>query len=150
MPPFRVPLATYRLQFNPQFGFRDAKELVEYLHQLGISDAYASPLFQARESSSHGYDVVDHARVSPDFGSEEDFRDFALELARREMGLLMDVVPNHMGINDPANRLWGDVLENGEASAYAKFFDIDWDPPKEALKHRVLLPFLVEPYGNVL
>ena len=150
MPPIRVPLATYRLQFNPQFGFRDAKDLVEYLDRLGVSDAYASPLFQARESSAHGYDVVDHARVSPDFGSEEDFRDFALELARREMGLLMDVVPNHMGINDPANRLWADVLENGEASACAKFFDIDWNPPKEELKHRVLLPFLGEQYGKVL
>lgn len=146
----RAPLATYRLQFNPQFGFRDAKELVGYLAQLGISDAYASPLFRARESSAHGYDVVDHTCVSPDFGTEDDFRDFAAELAAHEMGLVMDVVPNHMGINDPANRLWQDVLENGEASPYSKFFDIDWNPPKEELKHRVLLPFLGDQYGKVL
>ena len=150
MPSCRVPLATYRLQFNPQFGFRDAKELVDYLARLGVSDAYASPLFRARESSEHGYDVVDHTCVSPDFGTEDDFRDFAAELAAHEMGLLLDVVPNHMGINDPANRLWQDVLENGEASPYSKFFDIDWNPPKEELKHRVLLPFLGDQYGKVL
>ncbi|HUY87135.1 MAG TPA: malto-oligosyltrehalose synthase [Pirellulales bacterium] len=150
MPSCRVPLATYRLQFNPQFGFRDAKELVDYLARLGISDAYASPLFRAGEFSLHGYDVVDHTCVSPDFGTEDDFRDFAAELAAHEMGLLMDVVPNHMGINDPANRLWQDVLENGESSPYAKFFDVDWNPPKEELKHRVLLPFLGDQYGKVL
>jgi (1->4)-alpha-D-glucan 1-alpha-D-glucosylmutase len=93
---------------------------------------------------------VDHSSVSPDFGSEEDFREFALELTRREMGLLMDVVPNHMGITDPTNRQWQDVLENGRASPYANFFDIDWDPPKEELKHRILLPFLGDQYGKVL
>lgn len=150
MPSCRVPWATYRLQFNPQFGFRDAEAIVPYLARLGISDAYASPLFRARESSSHGYDVVDPTCVSPDFGSEADFRDFAAELAAHDMGLVMDVVPNHMGINDPANRLWQDVLENGEASPFAKFFDVDWNPPKEELKHRVLLPFLGDQYGKVL
>lgn len=150
MPSFLVPSATYRLQFNPQFGFQAARELVKYLRQLGISDAYASPLFRARESSAHGYDIVDHSAVSPDFGSEDDFREFALELTRHEMGLLLDVVPNHMGINDPNNRQWQDVLENGRASQYASFFDIDWEPPKEELKQRVLLPFLGDQYGKVL
>ncbi|HET6879924.1 MAG TPA: malto-oligosyltrehalose synthase [Pirellulales bacterium] len=146
----RVPLSTYRLQFNVNFGFQAARQLVDYLHDLGISDAYASPLFRACHASTHGYDVVDHCMISPDFGSEEDFRAFAGELARHEMGLLMDVVPNHMGINDPHNRLWQDVLENGPSSPYASFFDIDWNPPKEELKNKVLLPFLGDQYGKVL
>ncbi len=150
MPPFRIPSATYRLQFTPQFGFRDAKDLVEYLWRLGVSDAYASPLFRAREASAHGYDVVDHSAVSPDFGSEEDFRDFASELTRHEMGLVIDVVPNHMGIDDPNNRQWQDLLENGRSSPYATFFDIDWNPPKEELKQRILLPFLGDQYGKAL
>ncbi|HVX10526.1 MAG TPA: malto-oligosyltrehalose synthase [Pirellulales bacterium] len=146
----RVPVSTYRLQFNTQFGFQAARQLVGYLDDLGISDAYASPLFRACHASTHGYDVVDHHVISPDFGTEDDFRAFAKELQNRGMGLLMDVVPNHMGINDPNNRLWGDVLENGPASPYASFFDIDWNPPKEELRNKVLLPFLGDQYGKAL
>jgi (1->4)-alpha-D-glucan 1-alpha-D-glucosylmutase len=146
----RVPLSTYRLQFNLNFGFRAAAGLVGYLNDLGVSDAYASPLFRACHASTHGYDVIDHCTISPDFGSENDFRSFAGELDRHGMGLLMDVVPNHMGINDEHNRLWQDVLENGPSSAYASFFDIDWDPPKPELKNKVLLPFLGDQYGKVL
>ena len=146
----RVPLATYRLQFNAQFGFEHARPLVDYLHDLGVSDAYASPLFRACRASTHGYDVVDHSAVSPEFGTEDDFRRFAQDLRNHDMGLLMDVVPNHMGIDDPNNRLWQDVLENGPGSPYAAFFDIDWRPPKEELKNKVLLPFLGDQYGKVL
>ena len=146
----RVPVATYRLQFNRDFGFADARRLVGYLDELGISDAYASPLFRACHASTHGYDVVDHSVISPDFGTENDFCQFAAELRDHHMGLLMDVVPNHMGIDDPNNRLWQDVLENGPASPYASFFDIDWNPPKEELKNKVLLPFLGDQYGRAL
>ncbi|HEX7377888.1 MAG TPA: malto-oligosyltrehalose synthase [Pirellulales bacterium] len=148
--PYRVPVSTYRLQFNHHFGFQAARRLVAYLHELGVSDAYASPLFRACHASTHGYDVVDPSTISPDFGTEDDFQAFASELANHGMGLLMDVVPNHMGINDPNNRLWQDVLENGPSSPYASFFDIDWDPPKAELKNKVLLPFLGDQYGNVL
>ncbi|HJT33185.1 MAG TPA: malto-oligosyltrehalose synthase [Pirellulales bacterium] len=150
MLPHRLPLATYRLQFHAGFGFEQARELVGYLHDLGISDAYASPLFRACKASTHGYDVVDHSVISPEFGTENDFRRFARELVDQEMGLLMDVVPNHMGIDDPNNRLWQDVLENGPGSSYASFFDIDWRPPKEELRNKVLLPFLGDQYGRAL
>ncbi len=146
----RIPLATYRLQFNAHFGFQQARQLIEYLHDLGISDAYASPLFRACKASTHGYDVVDHSAISPEFGTAEDFRRFAQELHAHQMGLLMDVVPNHMGIDDPNNRLWQDVLENGPGSPYASFFDIDWRPPKEELKNKVLLPFLGDQFGKTL
>ncbi|MEX0714677.1 MAG: malto-oligosyltrehalose synthase [Pirellulales bacterium] len=150
MKPFRIPIATYRLQFSTNLRLADARALVGYLHDLGITDAYASPLFRAREESAHGYDVIDHGSIDPESGSEEEFRRFAEELGRKQMGLLMDVVPNHMGIDDANNRLWQDVLENGPSSPYAHFFDIDWDPPKEELKQQVLLPFLGDQYGKVL
>lgn len=148
--PPRVPLATYRLQFAAHLRFSDARELVGYLHELGISDAYPSPLFRARENSSHGYDVIDHAQIDPEFGSEDDFRAFAEELRMRGMGLMMDIVPNHMGIDDAHNQWWQDVLENGLSAAHADFFDVDWYPPKEILRERLLLPFLGEQFGRVL
>jgi (1->4)-alpha-D-glucan 1-alpha-D-glucosylmutase len=146
----RIPVASYRLQFHPAFTFDAARRLVGYLDELGITDAYASPLFRACKASTHGYDVVDHGVISLDFGTEDDFRAFAAELKAHTMGLLMDVVPNHMGIDDPNNRLWQDVLENGPASAHASFFDIDWKPPKEELQNKVLLPFLGDQFGKAL
>src|SRR5690606_16879135 len=127
----RIPIATYRLQLRTGFGLDQVRELIPYLHRLGISDLYLSPLFQSREQSSHGYDVVDHSRIEPDFGDEAAFEAMAEEACAHGMGLLLDVVPNHMGINDPGNRWWLDVLENGETSRYASYFDIDWDPPGE-------------------
>jgi len=148
--PVHLPSATYRLQFNGQFRFADALQMVGYLNDLGIHDAYASPLFRARVGSSHGYDVIDHGTIDPALGSEDDFRSLAEELRGRGLGLVMDVVPNHMGIDDPHNHWWQDVLENGQSSVYAKFFDIDWYPPKQALQEKVLLPFLGDQYGRVL
>lgn len=148
--PIHIPRSTYRLQFGPHLTFAAAKALVPYLAKLGIGDAYASPLFRARENSSHGYDVIDHRQCDPELGSEEDFQAFAEELSQHGMGLMLDVVPNHMGIDDPHNVWWQDVLENGISSVYAKFFDIDWDPPKEELKQKVLLPILGDQYGRVL
>lgn len=148
--PTHIPRATYRVQFSAHLTFDQARQLARYLNDLGIGEMYASPLFKARDQSTHGYDVVDHGSLDPHFGSEADFQAMCDELSRCGLGLMMDVVPNHMGIDDPQNAWWQDVLENGESSIYAKFFDIDWDPPKEALKGKVLLPILGDQYGRVL
>jgi (1->4)-alpha-D-glucan 1-alpha-D-glucosylmutase len=146
----RVPLATYRLQLNSRFNLDDVASLQPYLGQLGITDLYLSPLFRAREESSHGYDVVDHGTIDPAIGDFEKFREVAQAAREAGMGILLDVVPNHMGINDPGNKWWLDVLENGEGSYFAGFFDIDWHPAAVALDEKVLLPFLGEPFGRVL
>jgi (1->4)-alpha-D-glucan 1-alpha-D-glucosylmutase len=148
--PVRVPVATYRLQFNKGFTFRDATALVPYLDALGITDVYASPFLAARPGSIHGYDIIDHTRLNPEVGTDEDFDALAAALRARGMGLLMDVVPNHMCIATSENRLWNDVLENGRSSPYARFFDVDWHPPKPELAEKVLLPVLGQQYGRVL
>src|SRR5574337_1941460 len=146
----RVPVATYRLQFQPTFTFADAKQLVPYLHELGISDCYASPILQAASSNSHGYDISSHYTLNPDIGSEEAFDEVVGELKRHEMGLILDWVPNHMGISGNTNAWWADVLENGPSSPYARFFDIVWTPVRAQLKNKVLLPILGDQYGKVL
>jgi (1->4)-alpha-D-glucan 1-alpha-D-glucosylmutase len=146
----RIPICTYRLQFNKDFNFRDATALVDYLDALGVSDVYASPLLAARPGSTHGYDVIDHGRVNPELGTESDLDALAAALRARGMGLLLDVVPNHMCVASPANHWWSDVLENGRSSPYAPFFDIDWHPPKSELDEKVLLPVLGRQYGRVL
>jgi (1->4)-alpha-D-glucan 1-alpha-D-glucosylmutase len=145
-----VPAATYRLQFSRDFSFARAAELVEYLHELGVSHVYASPVFKARPGSAHGYDVLDHSEVNPELGGEEGLRALAAALSSRGMGLVLDLVPNHMCIATPENRRWLDVLENGPSSASAAFFDIDWSPPKEDLHGKVLLPILGDQYGRIL
>jgi (1->4)-alpha-D-glucan 1-alpha-D-glucosylmutase len=146
----RIPSSTYRLQFNHNFTFRDARDLVPYLHALGISDCYVSPVLQARAGSSHGYDICDHSRLSLDLGGTEGFEDFAAALQEHGIGLILDAVPNHMGIGDSGNDWWMDVLENGPSSRYAPFFDIDWHPVNVALENKVLLPLLEDQYGRVL
>lgn len=146
----RIPTATYRLQFNPAFRLPDAVALTEYLHTLGISEVYASPLLHARAGSSHGYDVVDPTKLNPELGTREDFVALATGLRQRGMGLMMDVVPNHMCIAGTENEWWNDVLENGPSSPFADFFDIDWQPPKQHLQQKVLLPMLGDQYGRVL
>jgi (1->4)-alpha-D-glucan 1-alpha-D-glucosylmutase len=150
MTSFRIPLSTYRLQLNSDLRFADVQALVPYFHRLGITDLYASPFLKARRGSLHGYDVTDHTSINPEIGSDEDLAALAAELARYGMGVIIDVVPNHMAIDDEANRWWWDVLENGPSSPYAKFFDIDWAPPKEDLANKVLLPILGDQYGKVL
>lgn len=144
-----VPSATYRLQFNRDFTFRDARELTEYLEALGITHLYASPILQSRRGSMHGYDVTDPARLNSELGSGEDFEALSNELRERGMGLLLDIVPNHMAA-DIENPWWADVLENGPGSGYASHFDINWHPPSRSLENKVLLPILGEPYGRVL
>ncbi|HZN11012.1 MAG TPA: alpha-amylase family glycosyl hydrolase, partial [Blastocatellia bacterium] len=146
----RIPVATYRMQFNRQFTFAQAGALVGYLADLGVSDCYASPLLAARPGSTHGYDVTDHGKLNPELGGGAEFFDFARSLRERGMGLIMDVVPNHMCIAGSANRWWEDVLENGPGSPFAKYFDIDWQPPKADLADKVLLPVLGDQYGRVL
>ncbi len=146
----RIPSATYRLQFHSGFTFRDAVAILDYLNDLGITDVYASPYFQAGLESTHGYDVADHNALNPAVGNKLEYQQFVTELHRYQMGQLLDFVPNHMGISESLNQWWMDVLENGPASAYADYFDIDWHPRKEALAEKVLLPILRERYGKVL
>ncbi len=146
----RIPSATYRLQFHGEFTFRDATALLGYLDELGISDVYASPFFQAGSDSKHGYDVANHNTFNSAVGDESDFRTYVTELRRRGMGQILDFVPNHMGISESLNVWWMDVLENGQASAYAHYFDIDWYPGKKALEEKIVLPVLGERYGDVL
>ncbi|MHB8647176.1 MAG: malto-oligosyltrehalose synthase [Thermomicrobiales bacterium] len=146
----RIPRATYRLQFNRTFTFADAEALVAYLADLGISDVYASPLLKACAGSDHGYDICDHSQLNPEVGTGEEFDALAAALRARGLGLVFDMVPNHMGIADPSNVWWMDVLENGPSSLYAKTFDIDWHPVKRELANKVLLPILGDQYGGVL
>ena len=145
-----LPLATYRLQFNADFRFKDAQRLVSYFHRLGISHCYASPILKARAGSAHGYDLIDHNQINPEIGTEEEFRGFVQELHAQGMGLILDMVPNHMGIGPGTNPWWQDVLQNGRASTHADFFDIDWEPLKEELRDKVLIPILRNTYGDEL
>ncbi len=145
-----TPRATYRLQFNADFTFADAQAIVPYLARLGVSHVYASPILSSRSGSSHGYDGVDPTRVDEELGGEPGLRALVAELRAHDMGLIADIVPNHMAVGGAENAWWLDVLENGALSPYADFFDIDWNPPDPALKGRVLAPFLGEPYGVVL
>ena len=146
----RIPTATYRLQFNRLFSFNDATAIIPYLHKLGISDIYSSPFFQSRPESDHGYDVSNHNELNAAIGSRNDFDTMVEALKERSMGQLADFVPNHMGITDPRNHWWMDVLENGPSSIFAPFFDIDWRPVNPDLENKVLLPLLEDQYGRVL
>jgi (1->4)-alpha-D-glucan 1-alpha-D-glucosylmutase len=146
----RVPRATYRVQMNREFTFEDARAIVPYLDALGVSDLYASPFFKARPGSMHGYDLTDHNALNPEIGTRDAFDALSRSLAGRGMGLLLDFVPNHMGVGTSDNAWWMDVLENGPSSLYAPFFDVDWAPLKAELARKVLLPILGDHYGRVL
>jgi (1->4)-alpha-D-glucan 1-alpha-D-glucosylmutase len=149
----RIPSATYRIQFHLGFRFVDARELIPYLHDLGVTELYASPRFKARRGSSHGYDVADPMRVNSELGTEKEFEELVERLGHYGMGLLLDIVPNHMSASSD-NPWWLDVLENGASSPYARYFDIRWGPaavqPAAPRKGRVLLPMLGDLYGAVL
>ncbi len=145
------PRATYRLQLRPGFDFDAAAEIVPYLAELGVSHAYCSPYLQAAPGSEHGYDVVDHSRISADLGGAAAHERFVDRAVRsREMSHVLDIVPNHMARVSPDNAWWWDVLENGPASRYAGHFDIDWDGELEKSRHTVLVPILPDYYGRVL
>jgi len=146
----RIPTCTYRLQFNRWFTFAQAREIVPYLHALGVSDAYASPYFQAGAESLHGYDITDHNKLNAAVGSREEYDSWIAELRAHSMGQVLDFVPNHVGIAEPRNQWWMDVLENGPSSRFAPYFDIDWRPLKPDLRGKILLPILSDQYGRVL
>ncbi len=146
----RIPTCTYRLQFNRWFTFSHAREIVPYLHALGVGDAYASPYFQASAHSLHGYDISDHNKLNTAIGSRADYDAWIAQLHAHAMGQVLDFVPNHVGIGDSRNQWWMDVLENGPSSRYAPYFDIDWQPRKFDLHKKVLLPILSDQYGRVL
>lgn len=145
-----IPQSVYRLQFNRAFTFADAIQIIPYLAELGISHCYASPYLRARPGSMHGYDIVDHSQINPEIGTAEEYECFVAVLHEHGLGQILDIVPNHMGIMGSDNAWWLDVLENGEASAYADFFDIDWYPLKDELQGKVLVPVLGDQYGIVL
>lgn len=146
----RIPVSSYRLQLTPSFGFRDAEAVVPYLQQLGITDVYLSPILRPRTGSSHGYDVADPTQLNPELGTMEDFEALSEAARSRGMGIILDIVPNHMGVGDPANRWWIDLLENGPASAYASYFDVNWRPITPELGDKVLLAVLEDQYGSEL
>jgi (1->4)-alpha-D-glucan 1-alpha-D-glucosylmutase len=145
----RIPTATYRIQFHAEFNFEHAQEIVAYLADLGISDFYASPVFQATQGSTHGYDVVDPTVLNSELGTESDFAKLSAEIHQHQMGWLQDIVPNHMAYDN--HNLWlMEVLENGKDSEFFDFFDINWNQPDEEINERVLAPFLGDFYGNCL
>ena len=148
--PMKPISATARLQFHQDFTLADATKLVPYFDQLGISHLYASPLLKARAGSTHGYDIVNHNEINPELGGEDALRTMVAALRERGMGLILDIVPNHMGVGGDDNAWWLDVLEWGRASPYAEYFDIDWDPPDPTLRGRMLAPFLGSAYGECL
>jgi (1->4)-alpha-D-glucan 1-alpha-D-glucosylmutase len=145
----RVPLSTYRVQLHKDFDFSRASAVVPYLARLGVSHLYASPILHAMPGSNHGYDVVDHTTVNPELGGGVGFAALADTLQANGLRLVLDTVPNHMGIA-AGNPLWEDVLENGPAALHAHFFDVEWDPVKAELRNKVLLPILGDQYGVVL
>ncbi len=138
----KIPVATYRIQCNRSFPFREAQEVIPYWAALGISHCYTSPLTRARRGSLHGYDVVRYDELNPEIGSEEEMASFVKILHRFHMSLLVDIVPNHMCVSSGENLWWYDVLEKGEVSPYAAFFDIEWDATYRLTRKKVLIPVL--------
>ena len=144
-----LPRATIRLQLHRGFTFDNAAALAPYFAALGVSHLYLSPILTARAGSMHGYDVVDPTRVNPELGGEEAFRRLVQEARRNGLGIIVDIVPNHMAIGSD-NRWWMDVLARGRESRFAKYFDIDWTPDNPHLRGKVALPILGRPYGEAL
>lgn len=142
------PRATYRVQFHKEFTFDDAVRIVPYLARLGISHLYSSPIHAARPGSVHGYDIVDHTRINPELGGEDGFRRLTDALKDHNLGLILDIVPNHMGVGGADNAWWLSVLEWGELSPLGRAFDIDWE--RLGANHKLVLPFLGDRYGEAL
>ena len=155
----RIPVATYRVQFNRDFRFEDARALLPYLSAVGVTDLYASPIFRARAGSQHGYDITCPTSLNPELGTPEEFDRLLAALSAHEMGLVLDIVPNHTAASSE-NPWWTDVLENGPSSSFAPYFDINWDPAQHVAtppasarldrEEQILLPVLGAPYGEVL
>jgi (1->4)-alpha-D-glucan 1-alpha-D-glucosylmutase len=145
-----IPRATYRFQFNEHFRLPDALALVPYLHELGVSHIYASPLFKAAPHSTHGYDVCDFSRLNPELGTEADLEKLVHALHEEKMGIVLDIVPNHMGIGTPENISWWDVLTHGEKSKFAGHFDIDWQSSDRISRGKIFIPILGDDYATLL
>ncbi len=145
----RIPVATYRIQFNADFTFNHARKIADYLAQLGVSELYASPIFAATTGSTHGYDVVNPNQLNPELGTQEDFEALVSALQKHQMGWLQDIVPNHMAYNGQ-NQWLMDVLENGPSSRYVEYFDLAWNAPFEATQDPILVPLLGDFYGACL
>jgi (1->4)-alpha-D-glucan 1-alpha-D-glucosylmutase len=145
-----IPSATYRLQLNHRFTLDDAAVRAGYFRRLGTSHLYLSPILAARAGSLHGYDVVDHGKINPELGGEPALRRLATVCHAEELGLILDIVPNHMAVGHADNWMWLDVLENGRSSAYAPMFDIDFDADCVGSTGKIVLPTLGEPYGEAL
>ncbi|WP_435005432.1 malto-oligosyltrehalose synthase [Tundrisphaera lichenicola] len=143
-----VPMATYRVQMHAGFGFDAAAEIAVYLSDLGVTHLYASPYLQAGKGSTHGYDVLDHSKPNAELGGIEAQSRLCEALGRAGLGQILDIVPNHMSIASRENKWWWDVLENGQSSRYAAYFDVDWHPPEEKLRDTVLMPILGDHYGR--
>src|ERR1700712_5462160 len=148
--PLKSLRATQRLQIHKDFTLDDATKLVPYFASLGISHIYASPLLKARAGSMHGYDVVDPRHINPELGGEPALKRLVSTLREHGMGLILDIVSNHMAVGGADNPWWLDLLEWGRRSPYADFFDIQWNPPDPLLEGQLLLPFLSSDYGTVL
>ena len=144
-----VPRATPRLQFHKGFTFDDGVRVVPYLAALNVSHLYSSPVLAARSGSMHGYDVIDPTHVNPELGGEAAFRRLAAALRHAGLGIIVDIVPNHMAAGGE-NRWWVDVLQHGRESRYARYFDIDWEPDERSLRGKILVPVLGRPYGDAL
>ncbi|HEV2811388.1 MAG TPA: malto-oligosyltrehalose synthase [Acidimicrobiales bacterium] len=144
-----IPLATYRLQLQPSFGFDDAAALAPYLATLGVTHVYTSPILQAAPGSTHGYDVVNHSRVNDELGGPQAHARMCAAFVAAGLGQVLDIVPNHMAITT-GNAWWDDVLENGPSSRWAGHFDVDWEGPESKLRNMVLIPVLGDHYGRVL
>ncbi|WP_255360407.1 alpha-amylase family glycosyl hydrolase, partial [Frankia sp. EI5c] len=145
-----VPTGTYRLQLHMEFSFTDAAVIIPYLAALGVSHLYLSPILEAAPGSTHGYDVVDHSQISPELGGLGGLRRLVAAARRAGLGLIADVVPNHMAVLTPGttNTAWWSVLREGPDSPYASWFDIDWDSPDNP--GRVLLPLLGQSLADSL
>ncbi len=145
----QTPIATYRIQFHKEFNFQSVSQIIDYLQKLGISTIYASPVFKAASGSTHGYDVADPNQVNPEVGTPEEFTNLLTTLQSKKLSWLQDIVPNHM-VFSSENQLLMDVLEKGYASPYSSHFDIEWNHPNEALRKKLMVPFLGSPYHEIL
>src|SRR4051812_25285078 len=148
--PAAIPSATYRVQLTADFDFDAAASIVPYLKSLGITHLYASPFMKARKGSTHGYDIVDHTELNPELGGDAGFERLSRALKQHDLGLILDFVPNHMGVHFADNPWWLDVLEWGPASPHAVSFDIDWEQLPYRARGGVLLPILGSSYGQAL
>jgi (1->4)-alpha-D-glucan 1-alpha-D-glucosylmutase len=148
--PSSFPLATYRIQLSRQLRFKEVQELVEYFHELGISHLYTSPILKAKSGSTHGYDVTDYSQLNPEIGTTQEFEDLVKVLHSKSLGILLDIVPNHMYIGNNENPWWNSILEKGQKSPFADFFDIDWHPPRHIFDNKVFLSLLDRVFGKAL